>query len=135
MPPDARNGFAPAGRSAKNGFTLIEVLVALVVTSLIVGIVMNAALQAKTRAVAALDKEQAVMLARALIADRSVAPFDAAQREGQEGRLRWSVNESPIASDPGGLFLLTQIDASVRNGRGVALARLHARKLKTAPRS
>jgi prepilin-type N-terminal cleavage/methylation domain-containing protein len=118
----------------RNGFTLIEVLVALVVTALILGIVMNAALQAKTRAVAAQDKQEAVMLARSLIAGRAVAPFDPVARRGEAGRLRWSVSERSLAADPRALFLLTEIDVSVRNAGGAAVAALKLRKIKPAPR-
>src|SRR5687767_3108363 len=131
----AEHGFTPLRRSAEHGFTLVEVLVALIVTSLILAIVMNAALQAKTRAVAAVGKEEAVMLARGLVADRSVAPFDPRSRSGEQGGLRWSVSESQIAADPRGLLLLSEIQVSVRDSRGVALSSLQLRKIKAAPQS
>lgn len=119
----------------QKGFTLVEVLVALVVTSLTIAIVMNAALQAKTRAVASLEKEQAVLLARSLIADRSATRFDPAPRQGEEGGLRWAISEQAIATEPGGRFYLVRVNVRVRNERDVALASLNARKLKSAPRS
>ena len=87
----AQQGFWPSWRSAQQGFTLVEVLVALVVTSLILAIVMNGALQAKTRSVGAREKERAVMLARGLIAGRAAAPYDNATRAGEESGLRWSM--------------------------------------------
>lgn len=124
MPPDHRNGF-----------TLVEVLVALVVTSLILGIVMNAALEAKTRAVGAKDKAAALMMARSLIAGRSIMPFDPARRSGREGRLTWSAAERSIAVDPRGLLLLSEIQVSVRDVKGVRLSALTTRKIKPAPRS
>lgn len=121
MPPEQR------------GFTLVEVLVALVVTSLTIAIVMNAALQAKTRAVASLEKEQAVLLARSLIADRSATPFDPAPLEGEEDGLRWTISERSIATETGRRFFLARIDVRVSNARGVALASLNVRRLKSAP--
>ena len=121
MPPEQR------------GFTLVEVLVALVVTSLTIAIVMNAALQAKARAVASFEKEQAVLLARSLIADRSATRFDPVPRAGVEGGLRWAISERPIATEPGARFYLVRIDVRVRNARDVALASLNVRKLKSAP--
>ncbi|HMJ92945.1 MAG TPA: prepilin-type N-terminal cleavage/methylation domain-containing protein [Allosphingosinicella sp.] len=131
----AQQGFTSSRRSAQQGFTLVEVLVALVVTSLILAIVMNASLQAKARSVAALDKEEALILARGLIADRSVSPFDAAPRAGTSGRLVWRVEEEAIAGDQTRQFLLASIRVSVRNPSGASLAALEARKIKAVPAS
>ena len=131
----SERGFGPCWHSAEHGFTLVEVLVALVVTSLILAIVMNASLQAKARSVAALDKQEAVMLARGLIAGRTVASFDPAQRSGEADGLRWSVGERAVATSQNGLLLLAEIDITVRDAKGVALTTLQARRLKAAPRS
>ena len=129
----AEHGFTPSRRCAQQGFTLVEVLVALVVTSLILAIVMNASLQAKVRAVAALDKEEALILARGLIAERSVAPFDATARGGRSGTLEWRIEEEAIAGDRTRQFVLARIRASVRNPAGASLAALEARKIKAVP--
>ena len=128
----AEHGFTPSWRSAEIGFTLVEVLVALIVTSMILAIVMNAALQAKTRGLAALGKEEAVMLASGIVADRSAAPFDPRPRSGERSGLRWSVEETAVAADPRGLLLLSEIRVSVRDSRGVALSSLQLRKIKAA---
>ena len=125
--------FTPSWRSAEHGFTLVEVLVALVITSLILAIVMNASLQAKARAVAALDKEEALILARGLIAERSVAPFAASTRSGKSGTLEWRIEEEAIAGDRTRQFVLARIRASVRNPAGASLAALEARKIKAVP--
>jgi prepilin-type N-terminal cleavage/methylation domain-containing protein len=118
----------------ERGFTLIEVLVALVVTSLILAIVMNASLEAKARAVAAADKQDASLLAQSLIAGRLIAPFDATPRGGEAGGLRWSVTESRAAGDAQAPFLLAEIAVTVRDGKNVALAGLKARRIKPVPR-
>ena len=110
-------------------------LVALVVTSLILAIVMNGALQAKTRSVGAREKERAVMLARGLIAGRAAAPYDNVIRAGEESGLRWTMNETRLATDPRGLLLLSEIHVSVRNSNGAKLSELQLRKLKAAPQS
>jgi prepilin-type N-terminal cleavage/methylation domain-containing protein len=133
MPPEEQRRFTAWWRSAENGFTLVEVLVALVVTSMILAIVMNAALQAKTRGTAAIAKEEAVMLAGSIVAARSVAPFDPAPRAGERSGLRWSVDEAAVATDPRGLLLLSEIKVSVRDARGVTLSTLGLRKIKAAP--
>ena len=129
----AQQGFTFFRRSAQQGFTLVEVLVALVVTSLILAIVMNASLQAKARAVAALDKGEALILARGLIADRSVAQFNASPRAGKSGALAWRVEEEAIAGDQTRQFVLARIQVSVRNRAGLPLATLEARKIKAVP--
>jgi prepilin-type N-terminal cleavage/methylation domain-containing protein len=131
----AQQGFTSSWRSAQQGFTLVEVLVALVVTSLILAIVMNGALQAKTRAVGAREKERAVMLARGLIAGRAAAPYDNATRTGEESGLRWTIAETRLATDPRGLLLLSEIQVTVRNANGATLSALQLRKLKAAPQS
>ena len=130
-----QQGFTSWRRSAQQGFTLVEVLVALVVTSMILAIVMNASLQAKARSIAALDKEEALILARGLIADRSVAAFNAAPRAGESGRLIWRVEEEAIAGDQTRQFVLANIRVSVRNSAGTSLAALEARKIKAVPAS
>lgn len=136
MPPrSSRKGYTLLRRYAQQGFTLIEVLVALVVTSLILAIVMNASLQAKSRSVAALDKEEALTLARGLVAGRSVGTFDPATRTGQSGELRWTATERAIAVNPNGLLLLSEIRVAVRDRKGTILSSLEARRIKAAPRT
>ena len=127
--------FAAAARSTQHGFTLVEVLVALVVTSLILVIVMNGALQAKTRAVEAREKERALLLARGLVVGRAAAPYDGATRTGQESGHRWSSAERRLATDPRGLLFLSEIQVSVRDAGGVTLSTLQLRKMKAAPQS
>ncbi|HEY5722120.1 MAG TPA: prepilin-type N-terminal cleavage/methylation domain-containing protein [Allosphingosinicella sp.] len=131
----AQKGFESLRRSAQQGFTLVEVLVALVVTSMILAIVMNASLQAKARSMAALQKEDALILARGLIAQRSVAPFDPAHRSGKNGTLSWQIEEEAIAGDQTRQFVLANIRVSVRNSAGASLAALEARKIKAVPAS
>jgi general secretion pathway protein I len=129
----AQQGFSSSWRSAQQGFTLVEVLVALIVTSMILVIVMNGALTAKSRSVAAREKEQGLMLARRLIGGRAAAPFQPGTLAGTDGGLRWRMSETRIAAEPTGLLLLSDIHVSVSNARGVALSDLGLRKLKPAP--
>lgn len=117
----------------QDGFTLVEVLVALVVISLLLGIAMNAALQAKARAVDARTKEGAVMLAAALIEERRATPFSTARSTGESGDLRWRASEDVLAAGPRGLFVLTLISVVVEDDDEVTLAALSTRKLKARP--
>lgn len=117
--------------SREQGFTLVEVLVALVVTSLLLGIVMNAVLQSKKRASFAEDKKAALLLAGNLIAERTIAPFDTADASGEMEGLRWRVSEKTLAADPRRLVTLAEINVAVTDERGTVLAALQTRKLKS----
>jgi len=123
----------PDRSEKEGGFTLVEVLVALVVTALLLGIVMNAALQAKARLHAAGQKSEAVAIADALLTARAAAPFDQTVRQGHDGGLAWSTSERRIEADPRGLYLLSSIDVRVKDERGVLLFAAQVRKLKAAP--
>lgn len=123
MPPDR-----------ERGFTLVEVLVALIVTSLILGVAMNATLQAKARAITASDKEAALLLAGSLIEKRQAIPFSTRMEEGSTGQLDWRVNESALAVDHRGLFVLSRIEILVEGRKGAILAKVETRRLKASPR-
>lgn len=118
---------------ADAGFTLVEVLVALVVTALLLSIAMNGAIAAKDRANRAAAKQRAVELAASLVDERKVAPFSAAPANGIEDKLQWSVAERVVMADPRGLMLLSEIEATIVNPAGVRLAEVRVRKLKQAP--
>jgi len=123
------------GERAPNerGFTLIEVLVALVVTSMLLAIVMNAALSAKARVKASGEEQEAVLLAGALIENRKLDPFGPKPAEGKAGTLFWQVTENPISHDPRGFFVLSRIEATITNGDGRTVYQVSTRKLKPLP--
>lgn len=120
-------------RTHDQGFTLVEVLVALVVTSLLLAIVMNAAITAKTRSVRAAERAAAVQLAGTLATEHVVAPFSPTEAKGKDGSLAWSVSEQIVASDPRGFFILSEIVVTIRNAQGARLFVGTTRKLKPAP--
>lgn len=118
-------------RAEPSGFTLVEVLVALIVTSLLLGIVMNGALDARARGIAASQKLRAVEMATSLIAERRVAGFDTDALQGRSGSLHWQVSEEEVARDRVGTLVLAAITARVSNDKGRLLALLRVRQLKT----
>jgi prepilin-type N-terminal cleavage/methylation domain-containing protein len=118
---------------AQAGFTLVEVLVALVATALILGIVVEGALLARQREKAAEMRREAVLLAGHLAAEARAAPFAVAARAGQEGALRWEVREQASAADPRGRFVLAAITVAVRSAEGRDLFGAETRVLKPMP--
>ncbi len=121
--------------ATERGFTLVEVLVALVVSALLVTITMNAAVSARQRSVQAVAKQEALLLAETLIEARKVAPYSADEERGEDGDLRWSTHERAVLADPQGFFVLSEIEARVDGQSGVRLATLWVRKIKRAPLS
>jgi prepilin-type N-terminal cleavage/methylation domain-containing protein len=120
-------------RGPEAGFTLVEVLVALVVSALLLAIVSNGAVSARERERAAAQKREAALVARDLAARSSVLPLAPGERSGAEGKLAWMVTESIAASDPRGRFVLAALRVRVAGPGGAALFDAETRVLKTVP--
>jgi prepilin-type N-terminal cleavage/methylation domain-containing protein len=116
-----------------NGFTLVEVMVALVVTGLMLGIIMAAATTAKARARFAEDKRAATVLAASLYEERTVLDAGRATAAGKVGRVAWEADETELSRDPRGFFILTQIHIRLKDQEGRLLYSLIGRKLKPVP--
>lgn len=101
----------------ERGFTLVEVLVALVVSALLLAVVMDGSRLARDRADRAAEKREGVLLASHLLRRAAVAPFVADARTGSEGDLEWRLTREAVAADPRGLFVLARIAVEIR-GRG-----------------
>jgi prepilin-type N-terminal cleavage/methylation domain-containing protein len=117
----------------RNGFTLIEVLVALVVTSFVMAILFNGALSARDRAHKASQKTAAIQLAGTLATEAAVGPFAPGVRSGDGGTLKWQVSETAIMTDPRGFFALAEIQVAVNGSDDQALFKVVTRKLKPVP--
>ncbi len=121
-------------RGTESGFTLVEILVALVVTSFLLAIVMNASVTASDRGNKALARREAVLLAQAVVTRATVAPLSEGTRKGTAGQLEWSVEERIVMPVPRSLFALVAIKVTVENDRGVQLFSAETRKLKAIVR-
>lgn len=119
----------------ETGFTLIEVLVALVVTAFLLVIIMNGAVQAQTRAKAVAERREAVRLAAALYAERASADFAEGLVTGDEGKIHWLVEERSVMRDPRGFLVLSEIHLTLTNANSVTIYELVGRKLKALPAS
>ena len=121
-----------AERANQSGFTLVEVLVALVATALLMAIVLDGAATARERNRASLEKRAAVLLARSLLAQAAVDPWQKAPQTGSSNGLSWQVSERIEKTDRRGLFALVRIEARVANPKGrqlLAVDTLHLKPL------
>ena len=90
------------------GFTLIEVLVAMVVTSLLLVLVTSGAVSARERSARDRTRAGAIILARSLLEESSVQPYLPGQRHGSKGLLSWTLTEAPISADAAGQLILSE---------------------------
>jgi prepilin-type N-terminal cleavage/methylation domain-containing protein len=120
---------------ASRGFTLVEVLVALVVTALLLGVIGNALANSSARVKDDHQRSAALLLAEAELMQRSDAPFAGGETSRGEGPWRIITREMQVVRDPRQLLLLAEVEVEVRDADNVRWARLVRRSLKQAPTS
>ena len=118
----------------ETGFTLVEVLVALVVSALLVVLLIDGARSAIASAHRAKAREQALLIAQAVLTRAQVAPYGQSPAGGSESGFTWTLSEVPVLSDPRGAFVLSGLHVSVKSFNGGELASFDARRLKQLPR-
>lgn len=118
---------------APNGFTLVEVLVALVVTALLLGIVVSGATQAAKREKHSAHKREALLIARERLASASARPFQPGLTRGTAGKLAWEISETIVAADPARHHVLARLSIAISSG-STPLLSAATRKLKPAGR-
>ena len=96
-----------------SGFTLVEVLVALVVSSLLLAIVFDGASSARRRARGAEDRRLAVVLGDNLLTEAAAKPMGHAAAKGTTDGLSWTVSEAPVAHDARNLFALAAVSVAI----------------------
>ena len=122
----------PETNRHESGFTLIEVLVALVVASLLLAIILNRAVIARDRERIANERRLASLLAENLATTTAVVPIANRAARGDSGRLAWTVAEQEVARDPRGFFILSEVNVRVADQSGQILVELTTRRLKPA---
>lgn len=119
-------------KAAEAGFTLVEVLVAFVASSILLIVLFDGMTLARERARVAQDKAAAVALADQLLSARLAG--DVVPPEGEQGtRLTWKIEEQVLARDPRGTLELNVVAVEVSGPMGKRLARLEGRKLTRPP--
>ncbi len=118
-------------RPSETGFTLIEVLVALIVTSFLVTILMDGAVTAKTRQTKQMLQSQALTIAKSHIDNLRDISGPASSLNGTQDSVNWTLQETEIARDPREAFVL--IEATIKAGSQdrPALVTLQKRYLKS----
>ncbi len=130
-PLQLQSGLKSQSRSkSQSGFTLVEVLVALVFTALLVTIIMDGAVTAKTRANNQQLQMEALVLARAHIADLRSEAGEPSILTGKSKKIIWALEEQEIARDPRGIFVLVEANISAGPKDKPKLAALQKRYLK-----
>lgn len=121
-------------RPPQNGFTLVEVLVALVVTALLAAILMDGAVSAKLRGQNQELQLEALVVAQSHIEALRDEPGEPSQRNGQEGGISWALEEQEIARDPRGVFVFVEASITAGSEEKPKLVFLQKRYLKKALR-
>jgi prepilin-type N-terminal cleavage/methylation domain-containing protein len=120
----------PPAKRHDSGFTLVEVLVALVVSSFLLVIVLDGSVTARSRLVAAEQRQAATLLAADLIATAAATPFQTGARSGVTNGLNWRVTETVQSADRQGVFGLVKIEAEISAASGRAGYRAQLLRLK-----
>lgn len=115
----------------QSGFTLVEVLVALVVTSLLLAIIFDGSITGRKREKLAADHAKAVLLADTLLADAAAQPYRQGVREGASHGLNWTVSERLASVDPRGAIGLVALDTRISDRDKHQLLTANLLRLKT----
>jgi len=120
-------------RPAEAGFTLIEVLVALVVTALLLAVVLQGSSAALGRLHTTEDRRAALLYGRYLLLRGSVLDYGGGNGQGQQGRLAWMSDEHLVLTDNRRLNGLMRIHVAVRDAKGRILFDQSVLRMKLLP--
>jgi len=121
-------------RSSEEGFTLVEVLVALVVSALLLVAIFHASGLALTRLRTVEERRIALLQGSYLLAKATVGDFTGAVRTGAVDNMHWTSDEKPVSLDPRRLLVLARIRITVTGRDGTILFDQSAERLKALPR-
>jgi type II secretion system protein I len=91
-------------RSAEQGFTLVEVLVALAIAAVAMVALFRAATQSTTASISVENRMAAATLARSLLLDTAQAPISVAvNQKGKSEGLSYAITATPLTGSVGRL--------------------------------
>ena len=131
---------AEAGVRADRGFTLLEVMIALIIAALAVGVLLQGAVGGVRAVQAASGYEEALARARSRLAALDGAPLMPGTRQGDDGAgYHWHERIAQIAATPGGNVTLpvalyaVSVAISWRSGRQNRSVQLDTERLTATP--
>ncbi|MBX9727912.1 MAG: prepilin-type N-terminal cleavage/methylation domain-containing protein [Sphingopyxis sp.] len=113
------------------GFTLVEVLVAFVISAVMLGAILLAVERAGTRSRDVALQAEALVLARSSVETFVMAPYRPGEREGRAGRLSWRAVEDLARADPRGLAGLARLRLTISDDNGRRLLAIERLQLKS----
>lgn len=116
-------------RRAEEGFTLVEVLVALVMTGILLTIIIDGAAGARARSRYVSQHEDAVRLGQSIIA-RAAGDAGFSQDHGTEAGLDWKLSRTALATDPRGFYALAELRVDIVSQGGQHLESFTTRRLQ-----
>lgn len=109
-------------KAQSEGFTLLEVLVALVVAGVLVAILANGAVSADAR-LAITDERSRKLLVAQTVLDEALAKRPLLNATGTTNDIKWEVSVIPLAQDPRGASALYTVNVAAGSDRPVILSR------------
>jgi prepilin-type N-terminal cleavage/methylation domain-containing protein len=119
--------------SGEHGFTLIEVLVALVVTSLLLAVVFQGSTAALARLHATDDRRAALIYGRYLLLRGSVLDYGGGNGQGRDGQLSWTSDEHLVMTDNRRFNALMRIHVAIRDAHDRLLFDQSVLRMKLLP--
>ena len=120
-------------RHTEAGFTLVEVLVALVVTSLLLAVVIQGSSNALRRLRVTDDRREALLYGRYLLLRGSALDYGGGNGRGQAGSLDWTSQEQLAGTDQRRLNALMRIHVVVRDASDHILFDRSTLRMKLLP--
>jgi len=113
------------------GFTLVEVLVAFVISAVMLGAILLAVERAGTRSRDVALQADVILLARSSVEEFVMAPYTPGERDGASGSLRWQAVEEVVRADPRGLAGLARLRLTISDDNGRRLLAIERLQLKS----
>jgi prepilin-type N-terminal cleavage/methylation domain-containing protein len=120
----------PKPNFPESGFTLVEVLVAMVVSALLIGILFQGATLARERQAHGQRTISASLLAQSIYAQELNGVALNADKRGTTDGLNWHVRETVILRDPRGFYGLVALQVQIERADGKVLGALSGRHVK-----
>lgn len=117
------------------GFTLVEVLVALMVTALLLTVIFDGVATSQSRLKRSTERQEAAVLASEVLGRAAAADYKPGTRSGESNGRKWELEETVAMADPRGQFVLAQLTATIFDRHGRKISSFATRRLKVLARA